>query len=441
LEAGPDPSAPRVVRRAVLRFTAWTLVALLVLALATVIAAQRIAREEALRDARVRATALTRVVSGLVTGPVRAGDSAALTEVSRAMQPRLGRGAVVHAKFWDPDGTVLWSDEPELIRRRFDLDEEITALFGTHDSRAEVSQLERDENVRERGDEQLLEVYVGSSGADGKPLVFEAYLSTSGMKRDERAIISGILPLALGGLLLFGVAVLPMALALARRVERAQQERSTLLRHALLASDLERRRIAQDLHDGVIQDLAGLGYAMPIVAAHLSSGPEAADARDAVQHVSTCLSRDVAALRSMLTDIYPPDLEGEGLLAAVEELAQRAEDAGVLVSVHVTPGFSAPLDAARLAYRVVREGLRNVLRHAHADTAEVQLSRLTDSVVVRVVDDGRGPGPDPAATPGHLGLRLLEDTVRDLGGRLDLSAGAAGGAILEAVFPIDLTVR
>ena len=66
------------------------------------------------------------------------------------------------------------------------------------------------------------------------------------------------MPLILGTLALFMLAVLPLAMSLAP-VERAQLDRSKMMRHALLASDLERRRIAQDLHDGVIQDLAGLG--------------------------------------------------------------------------------------------------------------------------------------------------------------------------------------
>lgn len=427
-----------MVRHAMLRFALWTVVALLVLAVGTVVVAARISREEALRDARVRASALARVVTGQVSPALRAGDDAAIARMTASMKPRLRRGALIHAKFWSTDGRVLWADEPELVGRRFELEDEVTSLFGTRQSKAGLSELEKAENVQEQVEEHLLEVYVGAFDGEGQPLVFEAYLSTAGMERDQQAIIKGILPMALGGLLLFGLAVLPLALSLARRVERAQEERAKLLRHGLLASDLERRRIAQDLHDGVIQDLAGLGYAMPIVADHLPDTAEATDAREAVSHVASVLSRDVSALRSLLTDIYPPDLEGEGLVAAVEELAMRAEDAGVTVSVRVSPGFSAPLDATRLAYRVVREGLRNVLRHAHANTAEVDLVRSSDDVVVRVADDGRGLDEGSKAAPGHLGLRLLEDTVRDLGGRLDLAPGARGGAILEAVFPADL---
>ena len=79
-----------------------------------------------------------------------------------------------------------------------------------------------------------------------------------------------------------------------------------------------------------------------------------------------------------------------------------------------------------------------MLRHARATAAQVHLLRNGDDIVVRVVDDGRGVDENTVTAPGHLGLRLLADTVQDLGGRLDLSPGARGGAILEAVFPADL---
>lgn len=427
-----------VVRKAVLRFAMWSVVALVVLAIGTLFVAQRIAREEALRDARIRSANIADGVAKVVDDDLRARDPAKLAKVQQLMEPRLQAGLMSHIKLWSEDGGILWADEQQLIGRRFPLEEDVSSLFGTRKVTAELSDLNKAENRTERGEGQLLEVYVGTFDADSRPMVFEAYVSTAGMERDETAIIRGLLPMSLGGLLLFQVAVLPLALSLARSVERAQKERSKLLRHGLLASDLERRRIAQDLHDGVIQDFAGLGYAMPIVAEHLPKGPEAADAREAVEHVSSVLSRDVTALRSLLTDIYPPDLEGEGLVAAVEELAMQAEDAKLSVSVQVSPDFHAPLDAARLAYRVVREGLRNVVRHAQATAAQVHLLRTGDDLVVRVVDDGRGVPENVTAPHGHLGLRLLEDTVRDLGGRLDLSPGARGGAILEAVFPADL---
>jgi signal transduction histidine kinase len=428
-----------VVRQAVARFATRSIVAMFVLALGMIFMSERIARDVALDDATYRSSSIARGLSASIDDGVRSGNERALERVADSLSPALNSGTLSHVKLWAQDGTILWADDPELVGQRFDLERDVADLFGTRDVVADLSELERAENAGERAAGELLEVYVGAFDANGRPWVFESYLSTEQMESNRTTILSGMLPLALGGILLLQITVLPLAVSLARRVQRAQAERGKLLRHALLASELERRRIAAELHDGVIQDLAGLSYALPLIAEHLPKGPEAAGARRALEEVSGVLAHDVPLLRSMLTEIYPPNLdEDDGLLTAVEELALRAEDSGTTVTVHVSEHFTAPSEATRLAYRVVREGLRNVVKHAAGSVAQVYLIRHEDEVTVRVVDDGPGLSEERMDTPGHIGLRLLEDTVRDLGGRFDLSSAASGGTVLEAVFPAEL---
>jgi signal transduction histidine kinase len=411
---------------------------MVVLAAGMILMSQQIARNVALDDATYRSGSIARGLSGVIDQEVRSGRERSLERVSDALSPALYNNSLSHIKLWAQDGTILWADDPALVGRRFDLEPEVQKLFGTQRVVAELSELEKAENATQRTADELLEVYVGAFDADGRPWVFESYLSTEQMESNQAAILAGMLPLALGGILLLQIAVLPLAVSLARRVKRAQADRGKLLRHALLASELERRRIAADLHDGVIQDLAGLGYALPLISEHLPRGPEAAGARRAMDEVSSVLANDVPQLRSMLTEIYPPNLDDDGLLGAIEELAMRAEDTGTTVTVHVSESFAAPAEATRLVYRVVREGLRNVVKHAIGSVAQVYLLRHEDKVIVRVVDDGPGIPDVRVEAPGHIGLRLLEDTVRDLGGRLDVSSAATGGTILEAIFPADL---
>jgi signal transduction histidine kinase len=213
-----------------------------------------------------------------------------------------------------------------------------------------------------------------------------------------------------------------------------------MMRHALLASDLERRRIAQDLHDGVIQDLAGLGYVLPTARRELHADGDLALARTTLDRATGMLQQDVVRLRALLTDLYPPDLQGQGLVSAVGDLVQTiTSDAGLDATVRIDPELDVPVDAGRLAYRVVREGLRNVVKHAGASRVEVEVSREADDVLVRVADDGRGPASAPEEAPrGHLGLRLLTDTLSDFGGRLDLEPGPRQGTSLLARFPVVL---
>jgi signal transduction histidine kinase len=432
-----DRRQKSAVRQALVRFAASTVVLLVVLMVATLLLANRIARDEALRDARSHGQNIANLVAApLVNAQVRDHVPGASTELTTVMRNRMSDGSVIHIKLWDKNGTVLWSDEKQLVGRRFPLTADVKELFGTKKVTAEVSRLAKAENAAERGHGELIEVYAGAQDADQQPMVFEAYFSSESMRHDQQTIYSSYLPLVVATLLLFALAILPLALSLAWRVERGLAERSSWMRHALQASDLERRNIAQDLHDGVIQDLAGLSYAMPTLESQFTSDAAGLKARETVRHVSQILSRDVAALRSMMTDIYPPDLDGPGFARAVQDLARSAGERGVQVQVDMEPDLSLPMDTARLAYRIVREGLRNSTKHAAATEGKVQLRRDSELIVVSVSDNGRGV-QDAAVANGHLGLRLLEDTVGDLGGQLTLRSSPSGGAVLEASFPVN----
>jgi signal transduction histidine kinase len=321
--------------------------------------------------------------------------------------------------------------------RRFPLPDDVKQLFGTRQVTAEVSHLTRAENAGERKAGKLIEVYAGTLDADRQPMVFESYFSADSIRHDQQTIFRKYLQVILAALLLFLVAVLPLGLSLARRVERGVAERSGWMRHALLASDLDRRRIAQDLHDGVIQDLAGVSYAMPTLQTRLADDSASGSDREVSRRIGEILRRDIAALRSMSTDIYPRDLAGPGFASAVQDLAISTTEAGVQVEVEMAPNLTVPVDTARLAYRVVREGLRNVARHAQATAARVEVSRDSQRLLVSVSDNGRGL-QDAPVPEGHLGLRLLGDAVRDLGGQLTLRSSPSGGAVLEASFPMGL---
>src|SRR5688572_30607515 len=252
--AGEAPHTSPVVRSAVFRFTAGSLVMFLLLTAGAVLVANKIAHRQALGDAREQGAAIAnRLAAPLVDRAVREKRPGAADDLNTVMRTRMADGSVRHVKLWDEAGRVIWSDEKNLVGRQFPMEADVAALFDTKAVTAELSDLSKEENEFEKSEGELLEVYAGTFDADGEPLVFEAYLTTEQMKSAAHTILVNLVPLILGALALFLVAVLPLAVSLGRRVERAQLDRSKMMRHALLASDLERRRIAQDLHDGVIQ--------------------------------------------------------------------------------------------------------------------------------------------------------------------------------------------
>ncbi|HET7822348.1 MAG TPA: ATP-binding protein, partial [Ornithinibacter sp.] len=264
------------------------------------------------------------------------------------------------------------------------------------------------------------------------------YLPTVQMRTQQRTILWALLTLAVGVLVVYQLAVVPLAVSLARRVERGQEQHAQLLRRSLLATHRERLRIAHDLHDGVVQDLAGLTYAMPLVAEQLPSTPEASLARQTVADATVMLAHDVDALRSLLVDVHPPDLAGPGLAEAAHDLAARAESSGTTVGVDVPEAPDWSLGSSRLVYRILQEGLRNVVAHSGASRATISARREGVEVRVEVSDDGRGIPSTPQAQRGHLGLQLLREHLEDFGGRLTLVSGHAGGTTLVAALPADI---
>ena len=228
--------------------------------------------------------------------------------------------------------------------------------------------------------------------------------------------------ITLGALALLVAVATALLLALNRRVTRAAAERERLLRGAATASAAERRRIARDLHDGVVQDLAGSAFAVSALARE-QGGPT----RAALLDTARSLRGSLRSLRSLLVEIHPPDLTAATLPAALDDLCAPVTAAGIEVDVRVGDlGEVAEQDAA-LVWRVAQEAVRNTLRHARATTMGVDLRREGDALVLTVEDDGVGFDPASVNATAHYGLRGLESLVRDRGGELIIRSAPGAG--------------
>jgi len=252
-----------------------------------------------------------------------------------------------------------------------------------------------------------------------------------------------LLPLTLGGLVVLQAVQIPIAVSMGRRLSRQEAERRTMVVDHLAASDRERRDIAADLHDGPVQDLAGVSYALSALKMRL---PE--DQKPTVDRMVTAVRNAVASLRRLMVDIYPPDLSGPGLATALEDLAGTVREKGIEVYVSAETIPEIPQSTAAVLYRSAKEALANVVKHSGAGTAWVELGDASDDdrrcVRLTVADDGNGVVPGDgadglpvAAEDGthHLGLRLMHDRVAEAGGTLSLSPRPGGGAVLEVEVP------
>jgi two-component system NarL family sensor kinase len=428
--------APPSVGAAVAKFAIGGLLATLVLAAVGVVVLRRISRDDAINNAKKLTAVVGRdVVQPTLGDSLLRGDSAARARLDQVVHAHVLKGDVLRIKLWSADGRILYSDRPQLVGARYALgkDEEDVLRFGG--VKADISDLSRPENRYERNAGKLLEVYLPIRTPRGRPVLFEAYLRFSTVEATGRNLWAKFLPALIGALIVLQLIQLPLAYSLARRVARAHRDRAELLKRALDASEMERRRIAADLHDGTVQELVAASYGLSAARERVGAGVEAADA---LQSAETSCRAAVRELRSLLVDIYPPRLHDEGLVSALEDLITPLEQNGVQTSVESPSDLQLPDQTTSLLYRTAREALRNTAEHAKARSVRIIVARENGRVTLSVADDGRGFTPDDVLgrpAEGHFGLRLLSDQVRDAGGTLEIASTPGNGAKLSVEVP------
>ena len=360
------------MRRPVAQFALAGLVVLAVFGAAALLALRSLADDEALRDARQFAVLAGQgIVEPAIEPGLLDGNVAAVAAVDRIVNERVLGERVVRVKLWDTSGRVVYSDEPRLIGSRYPLDPAKREVLRTGATRAELSDLSGPENRFERGQGDLYEVYVPVRAPDGTLLLFETYQRRSEVAATGRRIWLPFAVLLLGSLVLLWLVQVPLAWRLGRRLQRTQEDREALLERAVEASADERRRIAADLHDGPVQDLAGISYSLSAAAEAEGSPGTRATLRDAAAGARAVLRR----LRTLLVEIHPPNLRASGLEAALDDLLAPLRSRGLETELAIEPDAGLSEADEQLVYRAAAEALRNVERHARATRVGVALQQ------------------------------------------------------------------
>jgi signal transduction histidine kinase len=412
---------------------------LVVAALVGVFAARKLAERQAVNDAANTADMLAEaVVQPLVTDALPSGDPATVAALDSALADYLANSSLVRVKVWTRDGLIVYSDESRLVGSRYQLSADAEEVFSRPATRAEVSDLQKPENRYERGQGRLLEAYRPIWTPSGTPLLFETYSPYTEVDSRASQLWRGFAGVTISSLLLFAALLLPLVWQLLSRLRAAQRQRERLLERAVEASDEERRRIAGALHDGVVQELAATSFAIGGAAARAEGSGDKALAADLTGSAAT-LRDSIGGLRTLLVDIYPATLETAGLVDVLRDLAGtlRARDIEVdLALPDADPGLGA--DGDRLVYRIARECLENVRRHAAATRVRLGLEQTADRVVLEVADDGVGfDAAAVLASPpaGHFGLRVLADVASRAGAELAVSSTPGAGCRWRLTVP------
>ena len=427
--AGLDgPRERSEVRDAVARFLSTGLIVLLVVItpLAFWIRAQT--EVHALHSAtQITKRLADYAVSPLVTEELLAGDADALLRLRARLEPWMRVGTIHHIKIWDESGRVVYSDVESLIRERFPLPlgREVFAVgWPGHATLVRATSI----GDLASTDSEVVRAFARIS-SPAEPLLLDVAYDNDLVRSEQSAVLANMAPPFLIALLVLQAAQLLPAVGLAKRVQRHQLAQRLLLQRAIEASDLERRRIARDLHDDVIQELSGLAYQLDAEAGRGGGSPLLGQTHAALQ-------KNLRTLRAVTSELYTPDLAQLGLREALDRLAETIREQGVAVTLDVPDDLELDDEQTLLLFRVAREVLVNVAKHAEARNTRIDLRRQGDVAELTIQDDGRGFDVAAGSPEGHLGMRILHDVINEAGGQLQVHSRIGLGTTVFASLPL-----
>ena len=421
-------------------FTCAGLAVTLALALLTGVLARRAGLEQGTRAfeslARVTAATLTPALDGDPSRPPDApGDLG--THVSALVKA----GPVVAVRVRAADGQVLWADDRSVVGQKAPLPREARQALDSGSVDSLVADPGDPRVLPGRSSGRVLVAWVAVEDVHGTPLLIEFHESYSEVTDLALRAWKRFAPAALGALALLQLIQVPLAWRLASRLRRSRLAEDALLQAAVDASDAERRRIAGEVHDHVVQDLTGLAYDLD--AAQMRGRPRNAEDAELLERTATAVRQTVEDLRTLLVALIPARgaFRG-GLQPALQVLAQEVGRSGIRVSVSADAARDLPGPTAALLYRCAQEALRNVTAHSRATSVEVAVTRDQGVATMRVEDDGQGFDESRLGerfAAGHVGLRALGELLVDAGGSLTLTSAPGQGTRLVATVPLSTT--
>jgi signal transduction histidine kinase len=210
------------------------------------------------------------------------------------------------------------------------------------------------------------------------------------------------------------------------------------------AQEVERARIARDLHDDVSQQLAGVSIAFSGLKQRLGDYHVSEELRQELvelQQQTLNLARNV---RQLSHDLHPAVLQHLGLVKGLTSYCGELGRAhGVAMTCTAEGDFGAITpDAGLCVYRIAQEALRNVIAHAGASRADVRLLQMGDRAQITIADDGRGfDATSRVERDAGLGLVSMSERARIIGGTVSIVSGPNQGTRVQATIPMNASVR
>jgi signal transduction histidine kinase len=220
------------------------------------------------------------------------------------------------------------------------------------------------------------------------------------------------------------------------RLQTSQVELRVLAGRLLNSQEVERRRIARDLHDDINQSLALLSVELDL----LAQKPEDSASRPGgrLRHLSNMVKQVSTSVHELSHRLHPAKLEQLGLVAALRGLCKEFSHSQGLAVEFIDGGVPVPVsdDVALCLYRIAQEALQNVIKHSGAQHARVELSGTADAICLRIADDGSGF--DSRSLNGRgagLGLVSIRERLNLVGGAVTIDSKSPGGTRIDVRIP------
>ena len=197
----------------------------------------------------------------------------------------------------------------------------------------------------------------------------------------------------------------------------------------IIAREEERRRIRNDLHDGLAPTLSSFQLQLGVIRRIISQNP--AQAEQMIAELSTGLRQATAEIRQLVYDLRPPMLDELGLIRALNHMPLA--DAPLQLDV-IAPDPMPTLSAATevAIYRIATEAIHNVVKHAHATTCTISIAIEAETLILTIVDDGQGIS---AGNPNGIGTQSMSNRAAELGGTFTIQPAEPLGTCIEVRLP------
>ncbi len=221
------------------------------------------------------------------------------------------------------------------------------------------------------------------------------------------------------------------------KLRREIEQRKGLEREILNISEAEQRRIGQELHDSLGQQLTGVAFMTRVLEQKLTKklSPEAADVTEILKLVNQAANQ----ARGLAKGLHPVDLDSGSLVSSIQELASSTQQLfGIKCSFHCNEKID--LKQAQTAvhlYRIAQEAVTNAIKHGRTKKIQIRLTRADNRAVLVIENDGRDFPAEFEKRGTGMGLQIMDHRVDLIAGELTVRRGPKGGTIITCSFPVE----